>query len=64
MHKVKDVLPSNISCPFLVLLYILHGKFQDLVNAQPYQTQLDQQSKLNIEKRFSYTVYSTSVLQE
>ncbi len=21
----------------------VHGKFQDLVNAQPYQTQLDQQ---------------------
>ncbi len=64
VHKVKDLLPSNISCPFLVLLYILHSKFQDLVNAQPYQTQLDQQSKVNIEKRCSYIFYSTSALQE
>ncbi len=33
---------------------VLHGKFQDLVNAQPYQTQLGQQSTVNIVELCSY----------
>ncbi len=64
MYKVKDVLPSNISCLFFSAA--VHGKFQDLVDAQPYQTQLDQQSTVNITELCScmYIIYSTSVFQE
>ena len=59
MHKVKDVL-SFFSAA-------VHGKFEDLVNAQPYQTQLDQHSTVNIAELCSYmyyTIYSTSAFQE
>ena len=43
----------------------VHGKFQDLVNAQPYQTQLDQQLAVYIAELCCCSInYSTSVVQE